>query len=403
MEQADRLARFSESERAITRVFLSAEHRAAGEWLMALMAEAGMTARFDEIGNVVGRYEGAQPGARALLIASHIDTVRDAGRYDGTLGVLIGIACVRELNRLGRRLPFAIEVVGFGDEEGTRFGVAMMGSRALAGRLDADWLDVADAKGVTMRQALIGFGGDPGAIPRLSRRSDPPLAYLEVHIEQGPVLLEEGLPVGIVTEIVGTSRIRCRLTGLAGHAGTVPMARRRDALAAAAEMVLVVERIANETAGLVGTVGLLNLEHGAVNTIPGAVMFTIDLRAGRDALRAEAEQELRRQLETIAGKRGVGLAVEKFYVADAVLFDPSLKTHLEQAVARQGVRVLRLASGAGHDAMDFVGLCPAAMLFVRSGNGGISHHPLESVTAEDVDVAVRVLLDTVESIGATAS
>ncbi|CAN0221725.1 unnamed protein product, partial [Phaeothamnion confervicola] len=280
--QADTLAQFSEDLPKVTRVFLSPQHRAAGEKILGWMREAGMSAEFDALGNVVGRYDGEAPGAPALLSGSHMDSVRNAGRYDGIFGILCPIECVRRLHAAGRRLPFAIEVVAFGDEEGVRFGATLLGSHALSGTFDPAWLDKKDAAGITMRDALVAFGGDPDAIPGLKRDPAKTLAFVEVHIEQGPVLLSEGLPLGVVTAIAGGSRHTVDVTGLAGHAGTVPMGMRRDALAGAAEMVLAAERIAAGMPGTVATVGRIEAKPGAINVIPGDARFTLDARAGED-------------------------------------------------------------------------------------------------------------------------
>jgi hydantoinase/carbamoylase family amidase len=355
-----------------------------------------MDAGFDALGNVVGRYAAADPGAPVLLTGSHMDSVVDAGRYDGLFGVLSPIACVRELHARGRRLPFAFEVVAFGDEEGVRFGVSMIGSRALAGRFDPAMLDKLDASGVTMRDALVAFGGDPAAIGALRR--DNVVAYVESHIEQGPVLLDAGRPVGIVTSIAGSTRVRVRVDGLAGHAGTVPMGSRQDALAAASEMVLAVERHCSERAAtLVGTVGKLAVVGGgAINVIPGAVEFTVDLRSGDDAKRLAAVADVEAQCRAIARRRGVKLAWDAFFELAAAPCDPALQSQWARSVAAQGIEPLFLPSGAGHDAMEFAAVAPIAMLFVRCGNGGISHHPSETMTAEDADVATRVFLHFLE-------
>jgi allantoate deiminase len=288
MERCDALARHSELPGGLTRVFLSPEARAASDKVLGWMREAGMQVRVDAIGNAAGRYEGARAGLPCLMLGSHLDTVRDAGRYDGMLGVVTAIECVSSLSAKGKRLPFAIEVIGFGDEEGVRFGTTLLGSRALAGLFDESTLDARDSNGKTLRDALRDFGLDPERIPEGARRKGEVAAYAELHIEQGPVLEAEGLPVGVVTAINGFSRLRATLRGAAGHAGTVPMRLRRDALAGAAECVLVVERIVKANAELVGTVGRIEARPGAINVIPGEVTFTIDVRASHDALRKHA-------------------------------------------------------------------------------------------------------------------
>ena len=288
MQRCDALARHSELPGGLTRVFLSPESRAAGEAVLGWMREAGMQARLDAIGNVVGRYEGARAGLPCLMLGSHLDTVRDAGRYDGMLGVVSAIECVHVLNTAGRRLPFSVEVVGFGDEEGVRFGTTLLGSRALAGTLDPKVLETRDAAGKSIAEALRDFGLDPCFIPDIKKQAHEVLAYAELHIEQGPVLEAERLPVGVVSAINGFTRLRVTLRGEAGHAGTVPMHLRRDALAAAAECVLAVEKISKAHRELVGTVGRIEARPGAINVIPGEVQFTVDVRSPEDHLRRRA-------------------------------------------------------------------------------------------------------------------
>jgi allantoate deiminase len=392
LARLDDLARFTDEPGALTRLYLSPAHKAATRQVAAWMEEAGMAAAVDPVGNVAGRYEGERPGLPAVLLGSHIDTVRNAGRYDGNLGVLAAIQAVAELHAKGERLPFAVEVLAFGDEEGVRFPTALAGSRAVAGTFDPAMLDARDADGVTVREALQAFGCDPAAIPGIARRRGQALAYVEVHIEQGPVLEAEDLPVGIVTAINGASRFKVEVAGEAGHAGTVPMGLRRDALAAAAEMVLAVERRALAVPELVGTVGRLEVAPGAVNVIPAAARFTIDLRAPDDAVRTEAAADLERTFRDIAARRGVTLRLERTYDEPARVCDPALVEGISAAVERAGVRPRRLPSGAGHDGLAVAALCPIGMLFVRC-KGGISHNPAESITAEDAGTAVAVLVD----------
>ena len=411
MQQAEVLARFSEDAPRITRTYLSAEHKAAGTYLIDLMQEAGMKAGFDALGNIVGRYAAAADANRGsgaagaagatgapppvVMTGSHQDSVRNAGKYDGLFGILTAIACVADLHRRGKRLPYTLEVIGFGDEEGVRFGATLIGSKAMAGAFDAAWLDKTDARGVTMRQALRDFGGDPDAWPTLDRRGNNVVAFVESHIEQGPVLLGEQHAVGVVTAIAGATRLRACVTGLAGHAGTVPMGQRQDALAAAAEMVLTVERYCSEhkdQSGLVGTVGMIEAKPGAVNVIPQEANFTIDLRSGEDAARRRAVASMRAQFAAIAARRGVQVALDAYYEADAAPCHPALQAQLAQAIAAQGLAVRHLPSGAGHDAMVFPPVCPTAMLFVRCGNNGISHHPDETMTAQDAELATQALL-----------
>jgi allantoate deiminase len=347
----------------------------------------------------VGRYAAAQPGGPTVLTGSHMDSVVDAGRYDGIFGILTAIACVGALHERGVRLPFALEVVAFCDEEGVRFGVTLIGSRALAGRFDPAVLDARDRNGVTMRDALVQFGGNPKGIALLARTSPPPLLFIESHIEQGPVLLDEELPVGVVTSIAGGYRVKVRVTGVAGHAGTVPMAGRRDALAAAAEMALAVEQVCGVRPGeLVGTVGKFSVAGGgATNVIPGLVEFTVDLRSGSDGARKAALEELEIRLRAIAQRRSVKLEWDPFFELYSAPCNKALQEGLAKSISAHGIEVLRLPSGAGHDAMEIARIAPMAMLFVRCGNGGISHNPLETMTAEDADIATSVLLHFLEN------
>lgn len=396
LEQADLLAGISEEAGRLTRSYLTPQHREAGERIAGWMREAGMDAAFDALGNVVGRYPAEDPQAPVLVTGSHMDSVVDAGRYDGLFGVLSPIACVRELHRRGQKLPYTLEIVAFGDEEGVRFGVSMIGSRALAGRFDFTALDRRDERGVSMRDALIAFGGDPDGIASLARKRIA--AYVETHIEQGPALLNDGVPVGVVTSIAGGTRVRARVTGLAGHAGTVPMPGRQDALAAAAEMVLAVEQhCASRADTLVGTVGKLAIAGGgAINVIPGEVEFTVDLRSGDDAKRRAAEDAVEARCREIAARRRVQLRWEPFFELAAAPCDARVQAQWAAAIRALGVTPRYLPSGAGHDAMEFAPIAPIGMLFVRCGHGGISHHPDESLSAEDADLATRVFLHFLE-------
>lgn len=400
MAQADALARFTSDAPRITRTYLSPEHKNAGAYLIDLMRGAGMEAGFDALGNIVGCYAGADAHAPVVMTGSHQDSVRNAGKYDGLFGILSAIACVKDLHARGKRLPFALEIVGFGDEEGVRFGATLIGSKAMAGTFDPAWLDRTDTEGITMRQALADFGGDPDGIAALDRRGRNVIAFVESHIEQGPVLLNDGLALGVVTAIAGATRLRVTVTGLAGHAGTVPMGQRRDALTAACEMVLAVERHCEThrtEGGLVGTVGMLEARPGAANVIPQDVTFTVDVRSGDDAARRAAVAALRARFADIARGRDVDVGAEIFYAADAAPCHPALQAQLAAAITAQGLAVRHLPSGAGHDAMVFPPLCPTAMLFVRCGNNGISHHPDETLTAEDAEVATAALLHFLEN------
>ena len=390
LERCESLAQHSELPGGLTRVFLSPQARAATDKVLGWMREAGMEAKLDAIGNAVGRYEGERPGLPCLMLGSHLDTVRDAGKYDGMLGVISAIECVASLHQQNKRLPFAIEVIGFGDEEGVRFGTTLLGSRAVAGIFDGNALSATDSDGKTMSTALKEFGLDPQAIPKVARRKVDVLAYAELHIEQGPVLESEGLPVGVVTAINGFSRQRVTLRGTAGHAGTVPMNLRRDALAGAAECALAVEIVAKNLPEVVGTVGRFEVKPGAINVIPGEVMFTVDVRASQDPLREAAILAIDEQIRHISKARGLEAQIENLQDFGVTACAPRLIAQMERAVASQGIRVRKLPSGAGHDGMALGAIADICMLFVRC-KGGISHNPLESITAEDAGAGARVL------------
>ena len=396
-DRCQQLAQLSEQPDGLTRVFLSREQRAADDLVLGWMREAGMDARLDAVGNCVGRYESQEPGRPCLMLGSHLDTVRDAGKYDGMLGVVTAIECVAELARSGTRLPFAIEVVGFADEEGVRFGATLLGSRAVAGTFDERVLDTTDANGMSMRDAMTAFGLDPSRIGDATRRPRDVLAYVELHIEQGPVLESLQLPVGVVTAINGGNRASIEIRGTAGHAGTVPMSLRRDALAAAAECVLAIERMAREmnaeghARDVVATVGRLEVSPGAVNVIPGSVRFTLDVRAPTDAARDDARNAMERECRAIATRRGVEIAIAPLWEARTTVCDPELQRQFDRAVEAEGLRVHRLPSGAGHDGMAIIGIAPIGMLFVRC-RAGISHNPAEAVEVADVEAGARTLM-----------
>jgi len=395
MQRCEALARHSELPGGLTRVFLSREARAATDLVLGWMREAGMEAKLDAIGNAQARYEGARAGLPCLMMGSHLDTVRDAGKYDGMLGVVTAIECVHALNAAGKRLPFAIEIVGFGDEEGVRFGTTLLGSRAVAGIFDESALRAKDASGKSMREALVEFGLDPNRISALARKKQDVVAYAELHIEQGPVLEAEGLAVGVVTAINGFSRLRVTLRGVAGHAGTVPMKLRRDALAAAAECVLAVERIAKGHSEVVGTVGRIEAKPGAINVIPGEVGFTVDVRAPQDELRTRSVASIRAEIQNVCRKREVRSEIETLQEFGSTACSPWLMEQMENAVKRQGLAVRRLPSGAGHDGMALKAITDICMLFVRC-KGGISHSPLESITEADAAAGAKVLFNFIE-------
>ncbi|ALL15202.1 allantoate amidohydrolase [Caulobacter henricii] len=390
---------YSEVDGQLTRRFLSPAHDAALDTLSLWITEAGMTVRRDAAGNLIGRYEGASPDAPALLIGSHIDSVRNGGRYDGPLGILLGVDLIEALHDAGRRLPFALEVIAFGDEEGSRFAASMSCSRAVAGTLDpAAVLGMIDAEGVTLAQAFTAFGLDPARITEAARKPSDVIAFLEAHIEQGPVLEAEGLALGVVTAIAAQKRLMVRISGMAGHAGTTPMPLRKDPGPAAAECILALERICRAgTDNLVGTVGRMTALPGAFNVIPGAVEFSMDIRAETSATRDAAVEAITTEIHTIAARRGLTATVTLMQALDESPCDPDLTALLESAVGDLGLPVRRLPSGAGHDAMVMADLCPTAMLFIRC-EGGISHNPAESVTEADCALAAQAMLAFVERL-----
>ena len=399
MQRCDQLARFSEEAEALTRPFASDSmqkaHEQVGHWIL----EAGMRVSRDNVGNVHGRYDADAAGRPTLLLGSHLDTVRGAGKFDGILGVLVAIAAVQALHDAGRRLPFAIEVLGFADEEGLRFGSTYLGSRALAGTLTPGDLNLVDTKGVKLSQAIASFGGDPARISDDRWAGGDLLGYIEVHIEQGPVLEARLLPVGVVSAIAGQNRYALTLRGEAGHAGTVPMNGRRDALAAAAEIVLAAEEAALGRPGLVATVGKLDVYPGASNVIPEHVDLSLDVRHAEDVARIETCARILERAQDIGAQRNVQVAVMPLSENAAVPCSMRLIDLLSHAVEDAGLEVLRLPSGAGHDAVAISTLTDIGMLFVRC-KGGVSHHPSESVTVEDVAVAIRVMGEFIERLGA---
>lgn len=393
----NQLAAISETPENLTRIFLTAEHRAAADLLLGWMREAGMDAHLDAIGNVCGRYEGDRPGLPCLMLGSHYDTVRDAGRWDGPLGVITAISCVAELHKRARRLPFAIEVTGFADEEGVRFASTLLGSRAVAGTFVESVLNTRDGDGVSMREAMNQFGLDPDHIGAAARVSGELLGYVELHIEQGPVLEARELPVGVVTAISGATRLAASLTGMAGHAGTVPMALRRDALTGAAECIVAIEELCRtDPDGLVGTVGYIHAMPGATNVIPGKVSFTMDIRAPSDSHRKRAVSDIVRRIEAIARGRKLALQIDVTHENRTVPCAPWLKAQVADAIAAEGHPVFELPSGAGHDGMAMIDIADVAMIFVRC-RGGISHNPAEHVEPGDADAGARVLLRLIEN------
>jgi len=372
----------------LVRLFLTPEHRRAADLVAGWMREAGLSVSEDALGTVRGSI-GQGP---RLLIGSHIDTVIDAGRYDGPLGVIAGILAVSHFNG---KPPLPIDVLAFGDEEGSRFPSTLSSSAACAGAFEASSLAYADRQGMTFAAALAAYGKDSGAIAQAAYRPADVRGYIEVHIEQGPRLEAQQEPLGIVTGIVGQSRLRVTVTGEAGHAGTVPMAMRRDALAGAAEMTLLIERIGRAGDEMVATVGRLDVLPGATNVIPAKVVFTLDLRCMDDGARASAVAHFEREARAIAAARDLGFEVETFHAVDAVPCDPRMQELLAGAVTDVGGHALRLPSGAGHDAQMMARLCPAAMMFVRC-KGGISHNPAEYASPADMELAVAALIRFIE-------
>jgi len=396
---AEQLAGHSDDPTALTVAYLTGAHQTAGAEIAGWMIEAGMQVRIDAVGNVIGRYAADDAEAPVLMTGSHFDTVRHGGRFDGRLGILAPIVVARHLHQRGERLPFHLDVVAFAEEEGLRFRTSFLASSALVGQFDFARLEQKDADGVTMREAMCA-AGLPGTEEAIAACAVDPLrllGYVEVHIEQGPVLLDRGLPLGVVTSIAGNVRQRVTVTGLASHAGTTPMAMRRDALAAAAEMVLAVERRCADprfaAQALVGTVGMAAVPQGAANVVPGRCEFSLDVRAADDATRDAAVADLAAEFEHIAARRGVELSMSATMRVSCATCAPRLMDRLAACIEAAGVPVLRLASGAGHDAMVMASITDVCMLFVRCGNGGISHNPLETMTADDADIAARVLLD----------
>jgi N-carbamoyl-L-amino-acid hydrolase len=375
----------------LTVTYLTDAHRACAQRLAHWMkTDCGFDdVEIDAVGNVVGVYHGTDPGAKRLLTGSHFDTVRNGGKYDGRLGILVPMACVRELHRQGRRLPFGFEVVGFAEEEGQRYKAVFLGSGALTGHFDTTWLDQKDADGVSMREAMAHAGLCADDIAKLKRDASHYLGFVEVHIEQGPVLNEMDLPLGVVTSINGSVRYVGEIVGMASHAGTTPMDRRRDAATAAAELALYVEKRASAEPHLVGTVGMLEVPNGSINVVPGSCKFSLDIRATTNAVRDACAADVLAALKTICNRRGLHYRLEETMRAAAAPSAPAWQARWEAAVQALGLPVHRMPSGAGHDAMKLHEIMPQAMLFMRGLNAGISHNPLESITNDDTELCVH--------------
>jgi len=397
LQRCDELATISSEPDRLVRVHLSPEHRAAHDLVASWMNEAGLTTWQDAAGNRCGRLEGREPGLPALLLGSHTDTVPDAGRYDGMLGVLLAIAVAARLR--DTELPFALEVVAFSDEEGTRFGTALLGSRALAGTWHDDWWNLADADGITLADAFVDFGLDPARLPGAFRRPVELVGYLEAHIEQGPVLDDAGRSLAVVTSIAAARRFELTMTGTAGHAGGSPYDRRRDALVGASEVVVEVERI-SKARGVIGTVGKLDVFPGGVNVIPGRVEFSLDLRAEFDSDRDDAVGEVFEAAAAIASRRSLAFRHRETYRADAVVCDLDLRAAIESGIASTGdASPIGMWSRAGHDGIAVAAVTPISMLFLRC-RGGVSHHPDESVRAVDVAAALNAFEAAVLALAA---
>jgi allantoate deiminase len=388
------LATISAEPDRLVRLFLTPEHRRAADLVASWMRSAGLSISEDALGTVRGRFG---DGARRLLIGSHIDTVVDAGRYDGPLGVIAGILAAEHFARAKTDLSFGLDILAFGDEEGSRFPATLTSSSACAGTFERDALTTADRAGVTLEQALRAYGKDPKEIAAAAYSPQEAAGYIELHIEQGPVLEANDAPLGIVTGIVGQARLRVTVTGEAGHAGTVPMKLRRDAYAGAAEMALALEKIvrAHPDDGMVGTIGRVETEPGAVNIIPGRVRFTVDLRSLTDALREQATERFAAEADRIARARGLKIAIASFHEIETAHCAPALQEALAASIAELGHTPIRLSSGAGHDAQVMARLCPSAMLFVRC-RGGISHNPAEFTTVADMGAAIGALIRFIE-------
>ncbi|MES2718712.1 MAG: 2-oxo-4-hydroxy-4-carboxy-5-ureidoimidazoline decarboxylase [Pseudomonadota bacterium] len=385
----------------LTVTYLTDAHQTVARRLQWWMKDAGFDeVQIDAVGNVVGTYHGADPASRRLLTGSHYDTVRNGGKYDGRLGILVPMACVRQLAAQKKRLPFGIEVVGFAEEEGQRYKATFLGSGALVGQFDPAWLDQEDADGITMRAAMqaAGLPADMAAIQALQRDAARYLGFVEVHIEQGPVLNARTLPLGVVTSINGSVRCLGAITGMASHAGTTPMGQRRDAVPALAELALFLERRAASVPDVVGTIGQLQVPAGSINVVPGRVLFSLDMRATTDAARDALVADVHAELAAICQRRGLAFSLEETLRAAAAPSAAAWQQRWEAAVAAQGLPVFRLPSGAGHDAMKLHEVMPQAMLFVRGENSGISHNPLESSTNHDIDLSVQAFLHLLDQL-----
>ena len=373
----------------LTVTYLTDAHRACAQRISHWMRDCGFDeVEVDAVGNVVGRYLSDKPDAKTLMTGSHYDTVRNGGKYDGRLGIFVPMACVKQLAQQGKRLPFNIEVVGFSEEEGQRYKATFLGSGALVGDFKQEWLEQKDADGITLREAMLHAGLCIDDIPKLERDPAKYLGFVEVHIEQGPVLNELDIPLGIVTSINGSARYVCEFIGMASHAGTTPMDRRRDAAAGVAELSLYIEKRAGQDGDSVATIGQLNVPSGSVNVVPGRCQFSLDLRAPTNEQRDAMINDIMAEMAAIAERRGLRYTTDLSMKAAAAPSAPEWQKRWENAVDALGVPLFRMPSGAGHDAMKLHEIMPQAMLFVRGMNAGISHNPLEASTSDDMQLSV---------------
>ncbi len=397
LDRCDQLSRISASNQGIFRAYLMPEHRLAAQRISKWMQEAGMHSRMDEVGNVVGRIEGKEPNLPAVLLGSHFDTVCNAGRYDGILGILTAIESVAWLSKKNQELPFALEVIAFADEEGARFSVPFIGSRAVTGQLSTTDFDQTDDKHISLGEALIAFSLKPELVYMARRSHEDIAAYLELHIEQGPRLEHEGISVGVVDGIQGQTFGECHIFGKAGHAGTVPMQLRCDALSASAESILAIEAIAKNHKEVVATVGRIDAKPGSANVIPGKVSFSIDLRAPEDHNRKKVFNEICAAIRSIAKRRQNQVEIKINMDHNAMVCDPHLNSIITESCKTAAGRAFAISSGAGHDAQIMASICPVGMIFVRC-KGGISHHPDESVNVDDVACGYQALTTTILSM-----
>jgi beta-ureidopropionase / N-carbamoyl-L-amino-acid hydrolase len=397
----------------LTVTYLTDAHRACAALIAQQMRDCGFDrVTIDAVGNVVGHYESdsfsrnilltqSTKSSKYLLTGSHYDTVRNGGKYDGRLGFYTPMMCVRELHRIGKRLPFGMEVIAFAEEEGQRYKATFLGSGALVGQFNPAWLQQLDADGISMQNAMERAGLASKDIASLQRDPAQYLGFVEVHVEQGPVLNELNLPLGIVTSINGSVRLQCEVIGMASHAGTTPMKRRRDAAAAVAELSVYVEQRAAQDGNSVATIGMLQVPGGSINVVPGRCLFSLDMRAPVDIQRDALVQDVLAQLEGICDKRGLRFTVEETLRAAAAPSDAPWQARWEAALAQLGAPIYRMPSGAGHDAMKLHEVMPQAMLFVRGENSGISHNPLESTTSDDMQLCVQAFQHLLNDLAKT--